>query len=48
MWRKDLYILEGIRQLSNKEFYEELSTDNTNENNERVKKAVTKKLMMVI
>ena len=44
VWRKDLYILEGIRQLSNKEFYEELSTDNTNENNERVKKAVTKEI----
>ena len=42
VWGKDLYILEGIRQLSNKEFYEELRTDNTNENNERVKKAVTK------
>ena len=44
VWRKDLYILEGIRQLSNKGFYEELSTDNTNENNERVKKAVTKEI----
>ena len=32
------------RQLSNKEFYEELSTDNTNENKERVKKAVTKEI----
>ena len=44
VWRKDLYILEGIRQFSNKEFYEELSTDYTNENNERVKKAVTKEI----
>ena len=44
VWRKDLYIAEGTRQLSNQEFHQELDCDNSKENNEKVKNLIKKEI----
>ncbi|GFR65041.1 telomerase reverse transcriptase [Elysia marginata] len=41
VWRKDLYLAEGARQLSNSTFYRQRSNDSTIPNNSKVKDAVS-------
>ena len=44
VWRKDLYDVEAQRQLSNTTFYEEVTEDATEENNEIVKQVVEEEI----
>ena len=36
VWSKDMYIVEGTRQLNDKKFYKSLEVDKTSENNDKV------------
>ena len=42
VWRRDLYIAEGLRQLDDTEFYEEIDIDPTNDYQNIVRKTVSK------